>query len=409
MDPSAAAGIIPPSPPALPEPGPPLWPQGVTPEAVDPAGVWPADTLPATTPFGRLIRRLSEPGGWFPSDNPVSNETSYLHVVPALAARGVRGGAYIGVGPDQNFSYIAQIRPEIAFLIDIRREALLQHLLLKAAFANAENRLEYLALLVGRPVPADVRSWDDATIDEIVLYLDTVAAPMAEFEHAEARLQATIAGYGYPLSSRDAEVVRGIHAAFREAGLGIRYSGESYYRSRRFPTWRQLLLQTDLAGNRGSYLAGEDRFRFVKRLQQRNRVVPVVGDLGGPHALAAIGREIAARGLRVSAFYVSNVEQYLMRGEGFGAYAETVTGLPVDGRSVLIRSYFARRVPIPQIVPGHYSAQLLEPIAAFVATWKAGGWLDYVDLVTRNAVPLGGTGSGIESAARERERGQGRP
>src|SRR5690349_21564383 len=66
---------------------------------------------PAAPSLGELVARLSEPGGDFNSDNLISNESSYLHVLGALRALGVRGGAYVGVGPDQNFSYIAAIRP----------------------------------------------------------------------------------------------------------------------------------------------------------------------------------------------------------------------------------------------------------------------------------------------------------
>ena len=57
---------------------------------------------PAT--FAARVAQLSEPGGYFDTDNLISNERSYLHVVPALRAAGLAGGAYIGVGPDQNFS-----------------------------------------------------------------------------------------------------------------------------------------------------------------------------------------------------------------------------------------------------------------------------------------------------------------
>jgi hypothetical protein len=64
--------------------------------------------------YGKTFLRLSEPAGSFPSENVVSNETSYLHVLDAMRREGVRGGAYIGVGPDQNFSYIAAVRPEVA-------------------------------------------------------------------------------------------------------------------------------------------------------------------------------------------------------------------------------------------------------------------------------------------------------
>src|SRR5262245_57598047 len=92
-----------------------------------------APTLAAATPpFAEMVGRLSEPGGDFGGDNLISNEQSYLHVMPALAQARVSGGAYVGVGPDQNFSYIAQVKPEIAYLIDIRRDNLLLLLLFRA-------------------------------------------------------------------------------------------------------------------------------------------------------------------------------------------------------------------------------------------------------------------------------------
>ena len=68
----------------------------------------------AARTFASQIEALSEPGGYFDTDNLISNERSYLDVVPALRRLEVGGGAYVGVGPDQNFTYIAEIRPDIA-------------------------------------------------------------------------------------------------------------------------------------------------------------------------------------------------------------------------------------------------------------------------------------------------------
>jgi len=353
--------------------------------------------------FVQLIGTLSEPGGYFPSDNLVSNETSYLHVIPMLRELGVEGGAYVGVGPDQNFSYIAHIKPEIAFIIDIRRDNLLHHLLLKALFQHARNRLEYLCLMVARPVPSDLERWNEATIDEIVLYVDTVSArssPDIElFERVHNQLIGTVQSFGYPLAESDLAVIRRFHATFFDFGLGIRYSHNRRGGFYRFPTWRQLMLQTDLDGNRLSYLASEESFRVVQDLERRHRVVPVVGDLAGPHALEAIGREAAARGLPIRAFYVSNVEQYLMQGPEFYRFAGTVTDLPFDDRSVLIRSYFARRWAIPQTMPNHMSAQLLERFEDFVREQDEGGYLSYMDLVTKNVLPLSGAADSLRAAA----------
>jgi hypothetical protein len=336
----------------------------------------------ATSEFAALIEQLSEPGGYFPSDNLVSNETSYLHVLGTMQLMGVSGGAYLGVGPDQNFSYIAAVRPEIAFMIDIRRDNMMHHLLMKALFANARNRMEYLCLFTGRPLPRDVDRYTDAPLADIVTYIDTVAPDPEAFDRAARKVDAAVHSFGVPLSTEDLNTIHGIHGAFYRDGLEIRYSNRGRFSP--FPTWRQLLFQTDLDGHMRNYLATEEDFRFVKELEARNRVIPVVGDLSGPHALAAIGREIEARGLRVSAFYVSNVEQYLFQGAGFERFAATVAALPFDDKSVIIRSFF--RGLHPYNVPGHMSTQLLEPIDAFAGEQRNGGYRNYYEVVSKNVL-----------------------
>src|SRR5262252_4862814 len=122
--------------------------------------------------FAQIVEKFSEPNGYFDTDNLISNESSYLHVLGKMRQMKISGGAYLGVGPDQNFSYIAQIRPEIVFIVDIRRDNLLQHFLFKSLFLSSRNRLEYLCLLFGKAVPADFKAWDARSIQEIVAYLE---------------------------------------------------------------------------------------------------------------------------------------------------------------------------------------------------------------------------------------------
>lgn len=334
--------------------------------------------------FSGLISALSEPGGFFPSENLVSNETSYLHVMGTLDKLGTRGGAYIGVGPDQNFSWIARIRPEIAFIIDIRRDNLLQHLLFKALFLQARNRLEYLCLMTGTPPPADLVAWDDAEIVDIVAYVDSTNATPELMEGILARVHDTVLAFGHPLDVRDSANLRRIQLAFFEEGLGIRYSNRGRWGF--YPTWRQLILAEDLEGSRAGYLASEAEWRFVKDMQRRNMIIPIVGNLAGPYALKRIGDEIAGRGLVVSALYVSNVEQYLFQQGAFTRFGATVAGLPYADHSVIIRSYF--RGGHPQNVAGHRSTQILERIADFDRSFVQGVFRTYFDVVTRNALPL---------------------
>ena len=79
-------------------------------------------------------------------------------------------------------------------------------------------------------------------------------------------------------------------------------------------TYEELMTATDEAGVHRSYLASEDSFSFLKKLESQNLVVPVVGDFGGPKAIRAVGAYLKAHNAFVSTFYLSNVEQYLVAG-----------------------------------------------------------------------------------------------
>ena len=343
-----------------------------------------AARTPADTSFAGMVARLSEAPGFFDSDNLISNETSYLHAVTQLRALGVRGGAYIGVGPDQNFSYIAAVRPSIAYMIDIRRDNMLMHLLFKALFERSRNRYEYLLRWLGRPVPADVAAWADQPIEVMLARIDSLAPDEATLQAETGALLTAISRYGVPLNAVDSSTIGRFHGEFARSGLEIRFtsSGRSprYY----YPTLRQLILERDLDGTQANYLTSRERWDFLKDLHARNRIVPVVGNLAGSKALPAIGNDIAARGERVAALYVSNVEMYLWRDGGFTTFAKSVSALPRDNRSVIIRSVFgmgyAQRHPLSQA--GHMSAQLVQPLDDFAERWRNGGWSSYWDVVT---------------------------
>src|SRR3954471_9392815 len=163
------------------------------------------------TTFAGEIERLSEPEGEFDTDNLISNERRYLEVIPTLVARGVRGGAYIGVGPDQNFSYIARVRPSIAFVVDIRRDNLLLHSLFKALFQQAHTRIEYLALLCGRPVPADLDSWRASSVGRLAEYVNQSRVDAKSVDELRARLEGVLKKFGVPLSRDDLATIDRFH------------------------------------------------------------------------------------------------------------------------------------------------------------------------------------------------------
>jgi hypothetical protein len=344
----------------------------------------------ADSSFASLVARLSEPGGYFDSDNLVSNELSYQHVLGAMRRLKVSGGAYIGVGPDQNYTYIAKVRPKIAYMIDVRRDNLLQHLLYKSLFDLSRNRAEYMALLFARPVPKDIASWDRRGIDQIIAYMDSVAPRRELYDSLRGVIATRVATYGIPLDARDLETIARIHGQFAAAGLNLQYESLNRPSRRNYPAYRELILERDLDGNQANYFVNEDDFQFVKSLHAKNLIVPVTGNLAGSHALRAIGRDIAARGERVSALYVSNVEFYLMREGGFEGFAENVKTLPRNERSVIIRSYFNGPYTYghPQWVPGYFSTQILQTLETLVTEYSRGGYPEYLDLVTKHSLPL---------------------
>jgi hypothetical protein len=296
----------------------------------------------AQSDFAAEIAALSEPPGYFDTDNLISNERSYLDVVPELKARGVKGGVYIGVGPDQNFSYVAAIRPEAVFIVDVRRDNLLLHLLFKALFQLARTRVEYLSFLVGRQVPTDLETWRSAPIDRLVAHAESAPLDSRAISLLRTRVDEAIARTGVPLTPEDRATIDRFHRRFIEAGVGLKFQSIGRPAQSHYPTYRDLLLGTDEQGNRSNYLGSEEAFQFLRDLQQKDRVVPIVGDLSGQRAIAAIGAKLRQRGQRLSAFYASNVEFYLFGDARFERFVTNLSALPRADHAVIIRSVFGR-------------------------------------------------------------------
>ncbi len=338
--------------------------------------------LQAPSGFAARISQLSESGGYFDTDNLISNEKSYLHVIPALRRSGLKGGAYIGVGPDQNFSYIAQLRPSIAFIVDIRRDNLLMHLLLKAVLQMSDTRVDYLCLLFGRPSPARLDDWRRADLDKIVDHVEGTPLGPQAIAALRGRVDAAIKAFGVPLSAADLATIDRFHRTFIARGIALKF--ETIGRGSRpyYPTYRDLMLETDREGKRWSYLASEDDFQFVRTLEQRDLVIPVVGNLAGTHALAAIGKLMSERGDTLSAFYASNVEFYLFGDNTFPKFVANLELLPHTKSSLIIRSIFSGGFgSLPYSIPGYASASIVQPVDDVLRGYSEGRFRNYRELV----------------------------
>ncbi|MBI3933986.1 MAG: hypothetical protein HY316_04790 [Acidobacteria bacterium] len=332
-------------------------------------------SIPAAE-FSRIVQTFSEEGGYFQSDNFTSNETSYLHVVPKLKELGVSGGAYIGVGPEQNFTYIAKVRPSIAFIIDIRRLAVIQHLFYKAVFHLAKDRAEFFSLLFSRSLSEDRRE-TKGTVLGLMSYIYHAPDDRALLNTNLRTIRQTIEhDFKIPLSSEDKEGLTYIGYVFWRMNLGVSWGSG-------FPSLADLIMETDLDGNSGNFLATEEDYQFLRNLQEQNRIIPVVGDFGGSQGLAAIAGYLKENGYTVSAFYTSNVEEYLYGDGKFGGFVANVRRLPINNRSVFIRAVkaYLGLDPHPAWVSGYRMITLLEKIPVFMDDYDHGRYRDYWDLV----------------------------
>jgi hypothetical protein len=332
--------------------------------ALGPAGIV-FSREPALPLLGTLAARLSEPDGHFDSDNLVSNETAYLQVADQLERLGLRGGAYLGVGPEQNFSYLPRVRPRWAFILDIRRDNLLQHLLFNWILETAEEPAEYLCRLLSRPCPRGLAR--GRPLVEVLRAVEAVppreetleAGLRAAFTHIEGRL-------AFPLSEADRGALRRRARAYFEGQLELRFESHRQGRRRHHPTYRALVLARSPSGRFGHFLSSPEDYRVVRDLARAGRLVPVVGDFAGPSALPRIGAFLRERRHEVSAFYVSNVEFYLFRNDVFDRFAANVAGLPRRPGAVFIRACFGYAWTHPATLPGHRSATVLQRLEAFL-------------------------------------------
>jgi hypothetical protein len=154
-----------------------------------------------------------------------------------------------------------------------------------------------------------------------------------------------------------------------------------------FPTFREILAETDLNNKQGNFLASADDYNFVRGLHEKNLIIPVVGDFGGKKALAAIGEYLRKYGYTVSAFYTSNVEQYLFDGGSFTAFANNVRKLPLTDKSFFIRAIISMRYSHPaQSVRGGFTLTLLQQMPVFLKDFDAGRYAFYEEMITTNYI-----------------------
>jgi len=332
--------------------------------------------------FAQLTASLSEPEGYFDTDNFISNEAGYLKILPLFGRMGIQGGVYLGVGPDQNYSYIAATRPDLAILVDIRRQNQLQHFLYKALFSLSADRREFLQRLFGKRLEMQKTRGLSSLLDEI----EAASADEKLIQSTIQEVRQYLSKLPPQLSDGDFRKIEVIERAFLDAGPQMKFSSFRRAPNPQYPTYRELLLETDAAGAQGNYLATEEKFQIIRQMHRENRIIPVVGDLSGPVALAQIARELKARNLRASCFYVSNVEFYLFDTPRWYAYVRNLRALPWTDNAVIIRSVSNNWRNHPASLPGYYMTTVLQRSASFLLNENSRRNATYWDVVTSDYI-----------------------
>jgi hypothetical protein len=319
--------------------------------------------------FWRLISTLSEPSGPYTGDNWISNEASIQDVIPPLKQLTKPGGVYLGVGPEQNFTYMWALQSRMGFIIDIRRQNMLTILLHKALFEISPDRASYVANLFSKRRPGGL----DANTNAKALMAAFSSAPGEGLERNVEAVKGVLAKHGYTLSAEDLARISFIQGMFNRGGLSITAEYSSPGSPGGIPvTFTDLMTATDKNGQPWSFLSSEAAYRYIQDLHRKNLIVPLVGDFAGPTAIRSVAEYLKQRNSNVTAFYISNVENYL-NGPTMRAFQSNLSTLPIDSSSMLIR--WCPRPSIPS-VPWYTLdmgpvVTMLSPISELVDLFKA--------------------------------------
>ena len=311
-----------------------------------------AVSVPAALPsrisdadYWKLVTEMSEPGGYFRIvDNFTSNEMEIGQLFTMIRQQKVSGGVFLGVGTEQNLSYIAAIRPQMAFLFDIRHQALLQHQMFKAIFELSPDRADFISMLFAKARPPKLDSTTEIrAMWDAFWYVPTdTALARASYARISDHLTKT---HGFTLTPEESQTMKNVYDSFIGYGPtittnGLQTPGRGGNNANTFADMTGY--SYDASGLPQSFLSSEENYRYVRGMHLNNLIVTVTGDFGGPKAIRAVGDYLKARQGTVSAFYVSNVEQYLfMDGKESQFYANVAT-LPVTETSIFIRPYSMR-------------------------------------------------------------------
>jgi hypothetical protein len=186
----------------------------------------------------------------------------------------------------------------------------------------------------------------------------------------------------FGLSEEDLSSIEYVYRVFTDAGPDLDYQvGGGFGGGGGSPTYSDLMTMTDGQGKNRSYLATEDNYRLMRDMEMKNLIVPLVGDFGGPKAIRTVSQYLKDHDARVTAFYLSNVEQYLFQDTGWRRFYANVATLPIDDSSQFIRTVNGGNVRGQFRSFGMRFQTLLSPISDVLDEFQKGRVRYYNDVI----------------------------
>lgn len=237
-----------------------------------------------------------------------------------------KGGLYIGVGSDQNYLLGAWARAELLVLMDFDQSIVDLHRVYRVIFRAAETPADFLRL------------WRQESRPEVRRLIEE----------------------GYPDKKERVAALRA-------------------YGTARWAVERRLnrVVEQMAKASLPSFVVDAAEYAHIRRLFQEDKVFMVRGDLTARRTVNAIGQAAAQAGKKVGVLYLSNAEQYFAYD---AQYRSNIRTLPLDERSVVVRTSGQRGITHVKGTYYHYNTQSGSSFVAWLADAKtrdARGMLRY--------------------------------
>jgi hypothetical protein len=230
-------------------------------------------------------------------------------------------------------------------------------LMYKALFEISTNRVDFVSRLFSRRRPTGLD--EKSSVEAIFKAIDAAPSEPQLYAETLAAIKDNLKQHQFKPMGDDEQKLELIFNVFSRGGPRMTYSFASPSPNNNMPSYTFLMIAGDENGTNWSYLASEENYRFVREMQQKNLIVPLVGDFSGPKTLKAVGQYLKDQGALVSVFYLSNVEDYL---DGkWAGFVANLKALPQDDKTLVIRHISPKTQllgwmkDVPERWPGMYT------------------------------------------------------